>query len=219
MFRRPGAGASKASPATQCQKCLQRGHYSYECKAKASERPYKARPSRTQQLLNPTLKPKLTTEVPGDLVRNKGTADDILKKKDEERARGQKRGRKRSRSSSRGPRSASFDSVSTISTDRARSRSRSPRPRFDSAPGRDARSPGREARSPGRDARPPGREAQPPVRDARPRFDDAPARDVLLPTRDSPPPARQPPPPRAAPRERSLSPFSKRVALTRSMNR
>ncbi|KAF1939773.1 hypothetical protein EJ02DRAFT_351560, partial [Clathrospora elynae] len=68
MFRRPGAGSSKASSDTLCQKCLKRGHYSYECKAPAQERPYKSRPSRTQQLLNPNLKPKLTTEVPNELL-------------------------------------------------------------------------------------------------------------------------------------------------------
>jgi hypothetical protein len=109
MFRRPGAGRSKASSDTLCQKCLKRGHYSYECKAPAQERPYKSRPSRTQQLLNPSLKPKLTTEVPEDLVRKKGVADEILKKKEEDR----KRGRSLSTSSA--------DSVSTISTNRSRS--------------------------------------------------------------------------------------------------
>jgi hypothetical protein len=117
MFRRPGTGRSKASSDTLCQKCLKKGHYSYECKASAQERPYQSRPSRTQQLLNPKLKPKLTTEVPEDLLRKKGVADEILKKKEAERAgRG-----KRSRS-----RSYSADSVSTISTNRSPSRSRSP---------------------------------------------------------------------------------------------
>ncbi|KAG9190664.1 hypothetical protein G6011_08752 [Alternaria panax] len=111
MFRRPGAGRSQASADTLCQKCLKRGHYSYECKASAQERPYKSRPSRTQQLLNPKLKPKLTTEVPEDLLRKKGVADDILKKKEEDR--------KRARSLS----ISSADSVSTISTNRSRSRS------------------------------------------------------------------------------------------------
>jgi len=114
MFRRPGTGRSKASADTLCQKCLKRGHYSYECKAPAQERPYKPRPSRTQQLLNPNLKPKLTTEVPVDLVRKKGVADEILKKKEEDR--------KRARSLS----TSSLDSVSTISTNRSPSRSRSP---------------------------------------------------------------------------------------------
>jgi hypothetical protein len=67
MLRRPG-GRSKAAPDTLCQKCLKRGHYSYECTASAQERPYKSRPSRTQQLLNPRLKPTLTTTVPDELL-------------------------------------------------------------------------------------------------------------------------------------------------------
>ncbi|KAL6707972.1 hypothetical protein ACN47E_003646 [Coniothyrium glycines] len=116
MFRRPGAGRSKASVDTLCQKCLKRGHYSYECTAPAQERPYKSRPSRTQQLLNPKLQPKLTTEVPNELLRKKGVADEILKKKENER--------RRSRSLS----TSSADSVSTISTNRSPSRSRSPPP-------------------------------------------------------------------------------------------
>lgn len=119
MFRRPGTGRSKATADTLCQKCLKRGHYSYECKATAQERPYQSRPSRTQQLLNPKLKPKLTTEVPEDLLRKKGVADEILKKKELERSG---RDRKRSRSLS----TSSVDSVSTISTNRSPSRSRSP---------------------------------------------------------------------------------------------
>ncbi|CAI6338562.1 unnamed protein product [Periconia digitata] len=123
MYRRPGyGGRSKTDPATVCQKCLQRGHYSYECKATAQERPYKSRPSRTQQLLNPQLKPKLTTEVPNDLLRKKGVADEILAKKEQER------GRKNGRNSPVGrSRSASYDSVSTISTNRSPSRSPPPR--------------------------------------------------------------------------------------------
>jgi ribosomal protein L34E len=96
---------------------LKKGHYSYECTASTQERPYKSRPSRTQQLLNPKLKPKLTTEVPEDLVRKKGVANEILKKKEEDR--------KRARSLS----TSSADSVSTISTNRSPSRSRSPRRR------------------------------------------------------------------------------------------
>lgn len=134
MFRRPGTGPSKASATTLCQKCLKRGHYSYECKASAQERPYKSRPSRTQQLLNPQLKPKLTTEVPNELLRKKGVADDILKKKDEER--GRTTGRKRSRSRSR---SSSADSVSTISTNRSPSRSPPPRRQKHDAGGKRSR--------------------------------------------------------------------------------
>ncbi|KAF2117533.1 zinc knuckle-domain-containing protein [Lophiotrema nucula] len=121
-------GASKASADTLCQKCLKKGHYSYECTASTQERPYKSRPSRTQQLLNPQLKPKLMMDVPNDLLKKKGIADEILAKKEEDRGRkpnGNADGRrKRSRSAS-----SSVDSVSTISTDRSRSRPRSPKRR------------------------------------------------------------------------------------------
>ncbi|KAF2741992.1 hypothetical protein M011DRAFT_298640 [Sporormia fimetaria CBS 119925] len=139
--RGPFRGRSKANPTTQCQKCLQRGHYSYECTVSAQERPYKPRPSRTQQLLNPKLQPKLTTEVPEDLLQTKGTADAILAKKKEER------GRDRSRSSRGGARARSYstsssDSISTISTHRSPSRSPTPRHR---RPDRDA-SGGRSSR-------------------------------------------------------------------------
>ncbi|OVA16803.1 hypothetical protein BVC80_1543g261 [Macleaya cordata] len=42
---------------SQCQKCFQTGHWTYECK---NERVYISRPSRTQQLKNPKLKMKLS---------------------------------------------------------------------------------------------------------------------------------------------------------------
>ncbi|CAN6551266.1 hypothetical protein C1H46_016678 [Malus baccata] len=42
--------------ASQCQKCYQPGHWTYECK---NERVYISRPSRTQQLKNPKLKMKV----------------------------------------------------------------------------------------------------------------------------------------------------------------
>ena len=87
MFRGPGSygGRSKATATTLCQKCLKKDmsttlsdhasanisarHYSYECKATTQERPYTSRPSRTQQLINPKLAPKLMSDVPNDLVR------------------------------------------------------------------------------------------------------------------------------------------------------
>ncbi|KAF2872418.1 zinc knuckle-domain-containing protein [Massariosphaeria phaeospora] len=119
-------GRSKATGSTVCQKCLQRGHYSYECTVTAQQRPYKPRPSRTQQLLDPKLKPKLTTEVPNDLLRKTGVADELLAKKEEERRGKRSRdddghSRKRSRSIS-----YSSDSASTISTNRSPSRPPSP---------------------------------------------------------------------------------------------
>nr|pir hypothetical protein 1A9.280 [imported] - Neurospora crassa [Neurospora crassa] len=60
-------------------------HYSYECKASAAERPYIPRPSRTQQLFNPKLLPKLTSAVPPQ--DKEGVADEILAQKEAERAK------------------------------------------------------------------------------------------------------------------------------------
>uniref|UniRef100_A0A0E0J334 CCHC-type domain-containing protein n=1 Tax=Oryza nivara TaxID=4536 RepID=A0A0E0J334_ORYNI len=45
--------SSSGGAYTQCQKCFQPGHWTYECK---NERVYISRPSRTQQLKNPKLK-------------------------------------------------------------------------------------------------------------------------------------------------------------------
>ncbi|KAJ5995771.1 hypothetical protein N7481_002748 [Penicillium waksmanii] len=144
-------GPSKASPTTQCQKCLQRDIY--ECKGTAQDRPYKPRPSRTQQLLNPKLMPKLSTENPNTLLESyvfnsaetmptdpsiakltqnsNGVADGILAKRDEER--GRKRDLDGQGSSGQSPKRArslsthSVDSISTISTNRSASRSPAPR--------------------------------------------------------------------------------------------
>ncbi|CAG8535079.1 651_t:CDS:2 [Funneliformis caledonium] len=58
--RYPSTG-SKPSPNTKCQKCLETGHWTYECKNK---RAYSARPTRTQQLTKP-LKP-ISIELPDD---------------------------------------------------------------------------------------------------------------------------------------------------------
>ncbi|XP_072984318.1 uncharacterized protein [Typha latifolia] len=49
--------ASGSSTSSQCQKCFQPGHWTYECK---NERVYISRPSRTQQLKNPKLKMTLS---------------------------------------------------------------------------------------------------------------------------------------------------------------
>ncbi|EPS58526.1 hypothetical protein M569_16285, partial [Genlisea aurea] len=48
---------SNIGSASQCQKCFQSGHWTYECK---NERVYISRPSRTQQLKNPKLRMKLS---------------------------------------------------------------------------------------------------------------------------------------------------------------
>ena len=164
-----GASSSKASSNTVCQKCLRKGmcmscvwrilnsdsshfcagHYSYECKAQAQERPYISRPSRSQQFLNPKLKPKLANIAPEpseqeyvteksyrpcDLLtpdrKSSATRDlgkevlDSLHKNSSGQMDNQKPSRKRSRSASSSYSSPSVSSISTRSPspDRARRR-------------------------------------------------------------------------------------------------
>ncbi|GKT60731.1 hypothetical protein ColTof4_00855 [Colletotrichum tofieldiae] len=148
-------GPRQSTPANvQCQKCLKRDksiidhfianialtpterHYSYECKEPAQTRPYVSRPSRTQQLRNPKLMPKLTNETPDDAERKKGIADAELAKKEAERARKRELEERDDelirKTESKRQRSESVDSVSTISTSRSASppppRRRSPSP-------------------------------------------------------------------------------------------
>ncbi|KAK8045338.1 hypothetical protein PG993_005362, partial [Apiospora rasikravindrae] len=130
MWRR---GPSKATPANvQCQKCLKRD-----------------KPSRTQQLFNPKLVPKLTEATPPALESKQGVADQQLAKLEAERARKRELERDDDEGSEQGDapkrrRSASYDSVSTISTGRSRSPSpardlsRSPSPVRRAAPSRSA---------------------------------------------------------------------------------
>lgn len=141
----PTARASQATSSTLCQKCLKRDmylpfslchygvanapkrHYSFECKAAGQERPYVSRPSRSQQLRNPKLVPKLNNEVPNELLRKTGVADEILENRGRKRSReptNREPTRKRSRSDSASS-GYSSSSVSTISTNRDRSHSRS----------------------------------------------------------------------------------------------
>ncbi|GAB7330226.1 hypothetical protein MBLNU13_g01886t1 [Cladosporium sp. NU13] len=78
MNRYGAGGPSKATSTTLCQKCLKRGHFSYECKASQQDRPYISRPSRTQQLANPKLAAKITNAAPKDEIP-KTSASDIIK--------------------------------------------------------------------------------------------------------------------------------------------
>lgn len=122
-MNRSRGGPSRATPQTLCQKCLKKGHYSYECKAAAQQRPYVTRPSRTQQLANPELIPKLSSDTPNNLLRNKGVADEELAKIKDDRKRKTKdeNFRYTSRNRSTSTSSRSLTSVSTISTDMSRS--------------------------------------------------------------------------------------------------
>ncbi|KAL8804231.1 MAG: hypothetical protein Q9182_002685 [Xanthomendoza sp. 2 TL-2023] len=103
-------------------------HYSYECKAAVHQRPYVSRPSRTKQLENPALRPKLNSDVPNELHRKKGVADEQLEQIQQERKRKADADslihgtEKRSRSVS----SHSSSSVTTISTNLSRSPSPMP---------------------------------------------------------------------------------------------
>ncbi|OAG38626.1 hypothetical protein AYO21_07132 [Fonsecaea monophora] len=91
-------------------------------KATAStERPYASRPSRTQQLLNPKLAPKLASDAPNNLLNSKGVADQQLAEAQASRAKLVQEPEDRGRS----PTPDSSDSVSTISTNKSHSRSRS----------------------------------------------------------------------------------------------
>ncbi|CAG9999540.1 unnamed protein product [Clonostachys byssicola] len=144
-------------------------HYSYECKVPAQERPYTSRPSRSQQLRNPKLIPKLTNDALKPLEDKKGVADEELAKREAERARkreAEEREDRALRSDTKHRRSPSTDSVSTISTaasadsrrkqehDRNRSAETSSRGRR--LEDRRSRSP-QSSRSPGRDSLSPPR--------------------------------------------------------------
>ncbi|KAJ3503989.1 hypothetical protein NLJ89_g8180 [Agrocybe chaxingu] len=83
------ASQPKATSSTVCQKCLGRGHYTFECKG---ARPYVSRPSRTQQLENPKLFAKLksdkpSVEVPEEFKKPVGTANKILEAREKERSK------------------------------------------------------------------------------------------------------------------------------------
>ncbi|KAG8959260.1 hypothetical protein FRC03_008215 [Tulasnella sp. 419] len=79
-----------ATSSTQCQKCLQRGHFTYQCTFK---RPYKTRPSRTQLLENPDLAKKLkpSVDIPEEFKSKAGTANEILQAKEKDREKKRKR--------------------------------------------------------------------------------------------------------------------------------
>ncbi|POR33624.1 Uncharacterized protein TPAR_06170 [Tolypocladium paradoxum] len=163
MFAPRGRGGpSRSTPANvQCQKCLKRDmdtatrtlysrltlparHYSYECKSSTQERPYVSRPSRSQQLRNPKLVPKLTNNVLEPEERKKGVADEEIAKRETERAKKRElddHDDEMIKSSSKRRRSASTGSISTMSTNASRN-SRPPRSRKRSAtPPRRRRSP------------------------------------------------------------------------------
>ncbi|PWZ12648.1 Zinc finger CCHC domain-containing protein 10 [Zea mays] len=78
---------------TQCQKCFQHGHWTYECK---NERVYISRPSRTQQLKNPKLKKSVPVsyqfENP-DIIREREEEQKLMKEKQKKEKAERKRGK------------------------------------------------------------------------------------------------------------------------------
>ncbi|EIM85808.1 uncharacterized protein STEHIDRAFT_79837 [Stereum hirsutum FP-91666 SS1] len=117
---RRGANTPRPSATTICQKCLDTGHFTYECK---SSRPYVSRPSRTKQLEKPSVLAKLrkdgepSVQVPEEFKTKSGTANKILEAKEKEREketskRSSKRAKRDSKSSS-----SNSDSDSDSSSD------------------------------------------------------------------------------------------------------
>ncbi|KAK8661818.1 hypothetical protein V6N13_091410 [Hibiscus sabdariffa] len=82
--RKDKASTSTRMGASQCQKCFQAGHWTYECK---NERVYMSRPSRTQQLKNPKLRMKLSISYDLDISDGKDKKDDDRSKKSKRKHR------------------------------------------------------------------------------------------------------------------------------------
>ncbi|KAF7365232.1 SHSP domain-containing protein [Mycena venus] len=118
----------RATASTVCQKCLKTGHFIYECKF---ERPYVSRPSRTQQLENPSVLAKLkaagkpSVEVPEEFKKKDGTANRILEEKAKEREKGKERESKKARRESSSSDSDSDDSDSSSASESGSSSSSS----------------------------------------------------------------------------------------------
>jgi hypothetical protein len=89
---------------TQCQKCFQHGHWTYECK---NERVYMSRPSRTQQLKNPKLKKNapvsyqfVNPDLEKEREEERKMMKEKLKKEKSERIKGKSKRKHRSPSDS-----------------------------------------------------------------------------------------------------------------------
>ncbi|KAF8474894.1 hypothetical protein BDZ91DRAFT_770192 [Kalaharituber pfeilii] len=187
-------GPSKASSSTVCQKFSN------------TERPYISRPSRTKQLFDPNVRPQLTMAAPPeeakqDLTRKEGIADEILAKKESERSRGAKR-RRESPSISPPRRSRRSPSVSSVSSYSSISSGRSPSP-----PPRHSGSRSQKARSPSPDRR------------VRRRYKESPSPEHGRGRRLSTSEKKGEHAVALERKERSLSPFSRRLAMTKAMGR
>eukprot|EP00882_Tetradesmus_deserticola_P031418 GHRQ01035526.1.p1 GENE.GHRQ01035526.1~~GHRQ01035526.1.p1 ORF type:complete len:156 (+),score=50.82 GHRQ01035526.1:308-775(+) len=105
---KPGAGEPR------CQKCLQTGHWTYECKGQAA---YLARPSASKQLVNPAKRKYLNPEEVPDWMRfSKKELEDKQKQEAEARRKARKKKHKHSSSSDSSTTSSSTSSGSTTSS-------------------------------------------------------------------------------------------------------
>lgn len=104
---------STISGTSQCQKCYQAGHWTYECK---NERVYIARPSRTQQLKNPKLRMKpVSYDLDNEDIPNHEDGEKRVKKSKSRRESKSKR-KHRSDESSSDSEASVFDSGSSSVT-------------------------------------------------------------------------------------------------------
>ncbi|KAJ6796101.1 zinc finger CCHC domain-containing protein 10 [Iris pallida] len=87
-----GSISTSGGHSSQCQKCFQPGHWTYECK---NERVYMSRPSRTQQLKNPKLKMTLSVSYELDNPDIEGERSEKTQKKDKGKKSGSKSKSKR----------------------------------------------------------------------------------------------------------------------------
>lgn len=111
---------SMGGVASQCQKCFQLGHWTYECK---NERVYISRPSRSQLLKNPKLRQKMMasyTEDNPDIIKEQDEEEEE-KKKDEKVEKRKKKSKRKYKSDTKSSRSegSEFESDSRSSASRS----------------------------------------------------------------------------------------------------
>lgn len=105
-----GPVSSSSGPSSQCQKCFQAGHWTYECK---NERVYMSRPSRTQQLKNPKLKMTLSVsyELENPDIKKGDKTEKSQKKEKGKKSRTKGRSKRKHRSGSDSEKDSSEASV------------------------------------------------------------------------------------------------------------
>ena len=118
---RGGSGMQANGAPPKCQRCLQVGHWTYECSKKETDRAYVVRPSRTQQLKNPKLAQKFadfTGDEPPDPKREyEARMDAILGRSGKNGAKDERRRKKRKHSPSSSSSSSSDSDSSSSDSD------------------------------------------------------------------------------------------------------